>query len=136
GVFGFELITCLAGFFHLYGRVTFFALPALCIAACAVPTWRWARRVARHLPARRRTSAPGALSLAVVVFGIVGLVMVYFLILTPENIQFDSRWKHLALAEEFAVEGGIRRFPEGMSFAARTHFTSFLYTWAQLLPWG
>ena len=39
--------------------------------------------------------------------------MVYFLILSPDNAAYDARWKHIAVAETYAVEGGIRRFPEG-----------------------
>ncbi|HEX6766423.1 MAG TPA: hypothetical protein VF103_13115, partial [Polyangiaceae bacterium] len=52
----------------------------------------------------------------------------------PENVQFDSRWKHMSLAEDWVAYGGLRRRDEGWLFAARPHMTSLLYTWAFLLP--
>ncbi|HEX9619895.1 MAG TPA: hypothetical protein VF989_07165, partial [Polyangiaceae bacterium] len=77
-----------------------------------------------------------AFAFAVVAFGCGGLLMLWFLVLTPDNVQFDSRWKHMALAEDFVAHGGMRRFPEGWIIAARPHMASFLYTWAFLLPDG
>src|SRR5690606_17017367 len=62
--------------------------------------------------------------------------MIYAFVLTPDNVMFDSRWKHLAIAESFAAHGGIFRFAEGWMFAARPHFASYLYTWAFLIPGG
>jgi len=67
-------------------------------------------------------------------FGFVALLAVYFLILSPENVQFDSRWKHLALAEDYVAYGGIRPLREGWVFDSRPHFTSYLFSWAFLLP--
>jgi hypothetical protein len=49
----------------------------------------------------------------IVAFGLVLLAMIYFKILTPENAQFDARWQHLALTEQYARVGFIRRFGEG-----------------------
>lgn len=84
---------------------------------------------------RRAPSAPRrwtrTLSIA---FGFIGLGMVYFTMLTPGNVQFDSLWKHMALAEDYVAHGGIRRSTEGWVFAARPHLTSYLYSWAFLLP--
>jgi hypothetical protein len=49
-------------------------------------------------------------------------------------VQFDSRWKHMSLAEDWVAWGGLRRRDEGWLFAARPHITTLLYTWAFLLP--
>ena len=117
---------------HGYNRVTFFAVPCAIVLA----TWQWlagfARRAARVL--RRPAPRPSALRLVCIAFGFIGLLMVYFLVLTPENVQFDSRWKHMALAEDYVAHGGIRRSTEGWLFAARPHLISYLYSWAFLLP--
>src|SRR5690606_23373510 len=72
--------------------------------------------------------------LLVFAFGFLAFGMVYFLVLTPENVQFDSRWKHMALAEDYVVHGGLRRATEGWAFSARPHMTSYLFVWAFLAP--
>ena len=60
----------------------------------------------------------------------------YFNILTPENLQFDSRWKHTALAEEYAATGGVRRFAEGWTVETNPHLATYVYLWGFLLPFG
>jgi hypothetical protein len=67
-------------------------------------------------------------------FGIAGVGMLYFLILTPDNIAYDARWYHLPLAEQYAVHGGIRRFEEGWYQSTFPHLSSFLYSWAFQVP--
>lgn len=135
GVFEFELLMFVAGVLQLYHWVLFYALPAGMIAAGGWPLWRWSRRAIRRVrEARQRFRRPSLASMAIIAFGFVAFGMIYFLILTPENVQFDSRWKHIALAEQYVVSGGIRRFPEGWTIATRPNFTSYLYTWAFLAP--
>ena len=140
GVFCYQVLLWGLGAAHAYHPITFFAVPILPAALVAWPVWRDARKLWRRLRARRPEIAPSlgprplGLGLLALLFGMGGLLMVYFSILTPDNIQFDSRWKHMALAEDFVVHGGIRRFPEGWVFSARPHATSFLYAWAFLLP--
>jgi len=38
-----------------------------------------------------------------IAFGFVAFLAIYFEVMTPDNVQFDSRWKHMALAEDFAA---------------------------------
>ena len=67
-------------------------------------------------------------------FGLAGVGMVYFLILTPDNIAYDAQWYHLPIAEHYAAQGAVRPFVEGWYQGALPHLASFLYTWAFLLP--
>lgn len=137
GAFEWFLAINVAGFLQLYRPPLFVALPLIFLGAGFVPLRRYLTRAYRHLRHARRRAAPAPLwTWAVLAFGLVGAAMVYFLILTPDNIQFDSRWKHLALAEEYVVSGGIRRFPEGNTVATYPHLATFIYTWAFLLPGG
>jgi len=135
GMFGFELLMFLAGLLQLFRGWLFFGLPAACIAVGARPLWQRACRAFRHVAAaRRRTQMRPAFQLALIAFGLFQLGLIYFAILTPDNAQFDARWKHLAIAEDFVAQGGLRRFSEGWIFSTRVHFTSYLYTWAFLAP--
>jgi hypothetical protein len=100
--------------------------------------WHTTRRVVRHVRHARRTFAKPApwYVWPVVVFGVLGLGMIYFTLMTPHNVQFDSRWKHMALAEQYAATGGIRRFPEGWTVATNPHLATFVYLFAFMLPVG
>lgn len=132
GSLGFYFATFLLGVVQGYRTLAFFALPLGIIALSFReyrPLAQRCLRVFRTPPERR--SHWRLLGFA---FGFIGLLMVYFLVLTPENIQFDSRWKHMALAEDYAAHGGIRRSTEGWLFAARPHLVSYLYSWAFLIP--
>jgi len=137
GVFGFFLAMFVAGVLQLYGTVLFFVLPVLLFAPGAPSLWRYLRRLRRHVRAHQKTREPRPLwHYAVMLFGLGGLLMVYFVILHPEHAQFDARWKHLALAEEYWASGGIRRFPEGWTVATYHHLVSYLFTWGFMVPGG
>ncbi|HET7541750.1 MAG TPA: hypothetical protein VFK05_17870 [Polyangiaceae bacterium] len=135
GLFEFELCMFVAGILHLYRAGLFFALPLLLITLSFNElSGLWRRLVRRWRKLGRTTRPLGAVGLVGVAFGFVALLAVYFLILSPENVQFDSRWKHLALAEDYVAYGGVRRLGEGWVFDSRPHFTSYLFSWAFLLP--
>jgi len=135
GLFEFELCMFLAGLLHLYRAGLFFALPLLLITVNVNELYAlWRRLVQRRRLLGRKARPLGAVGLLGIAFGFVGLLAVYFLILSPENVQFDSRWKHLALAEDYVAYGGVRRLDEGWVFDSRPHFTSYLFSWAFLLP--
>ena len=60
-------------------------------------------------------------------------IAIYLTIMTPENAQFDSRWKHMGLAEEWVARGGIERFPEGLTGnPAALH--KLLFAWGFMAP--
>lgn len=135
GVYVFALGMLLGGLFGLYGPVFFVALPLALLLVSGRASSRTARRLYRHLRARRQRATPASFwALPITVFGLLGVGMVYFAILTPENVAFDARWQHLAIAEHYAAEGAVRRFPEGWIVGASPRLASYLYTWAFLLP--
>ncbi|WP_437811451.1 hypothetical protein [Sorangium sp. So ce1078] len=137
GVFEFAFLMSVAGLLRLYGPVLFVVLPLAMLGAGLAPLRRYLTRAIRHVRRERRRAPPAPLwTYGVLALGLLGVGMVYFVILTPDNVQFDSRWKHLALAEEYAVTGGIRRFPEGWTVETYPHFATFVYSWAFLLPRG
>lgn len=135
GLYVFFLGMILGGLIGIYGTPFFIALPLGMLASGARPAARRIRRFARHVRSRRER-APGASpwALPIIVFGLLGIGMVYFAILTPNNVAFDSRWQHLAVAEHYVAEGAVRPFPEGWFVGASPHLASFVYTWAFLLP--
>jgi hypothetical protein len=132
GLFEFELAMLLAGAVHSF-RWPLFVLMPLAFIAGGMPAlgelWRGWRALFR-----RRRPPLGLTSALAIGFGILVFAMIYFAMLSPENVQFDSRWKHMSLAEDWVAWGGLRRKDEGWLFAARPHMTSLLFTWAFLLP--
>lgn len=135
GLYVFFLGMLLGGLAGLYGTAFFVALPLAMIGLGARPFLRTTSRLLRHRRFRRATAAPTSpWALPIALFGFLGVGMVYFAILTPNNVAFDSRWQHLPIAEHYVAEGAVRRFPEGWYVGASPHLSSFVYTWAFLLP--
>ena len=131
GVVLFYLAMNVLGMIHGLHRVTFFALPLAMMAVGAKPLWRDCQqrfRRDRQLASRRQPVSP--VHVAIWIFGLAVLAMIYFKMLTPENVQFDARWKHLALAEQYAHLGFIPRFAEGWTVATNPHLASLLFAWA------
>jgi hypothetical protein len=132
GLFAFELAMLVLGIAHAFRGLAFFAVPVAFLAGgfsgLRQLLGRW-----RALFTRTRPHL-GLVGLASIAFGLLVFAMIYFAALTPENVQFDSRWKHMSLAEDWVAYGGLRRRDEGWLFAARPHMTSLLYSWAFLLP--
>src|SRR6185437_4898602 len=137
GVFVFYFVLSLLGFVHLYGAPLFYLLPASMLAAGGPSLFRLTRRYARgvaHLRSKR--PGPPLLAYAIIAFSVIGFGLIYFNILKPDNLQFDSRWKHTALAEEYAASGGVRRFAEGWTVETNPHLATYVYLWGFLLPFG
>lgn len=134
GVFAFFAAFFLLGLLGLLGTALFWLLPAGMIAVGALPLWSYAKRWRSHRAAlRRRSPPPSPWSWVAWAFGLAALGMVYFLILTPANISYDARWKHLAIAEQYAAQGFVGPFLEGWYPGAAPHLPSFLYAWALLI---
>jgi hypothetical protein len=133
GVFTFETLMFLLGLVKLWGTGLFVGLPLALLASNATAVRGIARR-ARRLWGTGQRLPPAAI--VAILFGLGILALIYFCILTPYNVQFDARWKHMALAEDYVASAGVRRMDEGWVFSMRPHFTSFAYAWAFLLPFG
>lgn len=141
GVFEFELVMFGLGLLRLFKPFMFVAAPVATVVAGGTAllqdmrhVQKWLRRLSRSPNGANRLPAQRAFRWAIVAFGVVGLLMIYFIIITPHNVQFDARWKHLALAEDFVAHGGVHPFSEGWVFGARPHMVSLLYSWAFLWP--
>ncbi|HET9957384.1 MAG TPA: hypothetical protein VFQ61_22955, partial [Polyangiaceae bacterium] len=134
GQLAFEYLLFLVGLCQGYRAFAFYLVPLAFLALGGGGLLALLRRTQRILA--RPAPPRSLLRFATLAFGCAALGMIYFLILTPDNVQFDARWKHMALAEDYAAHGGIHRSPEGWMFAARPHITSYLYAWAFLIPSG
>jgi len=134
GFFGFFLMMFVLGLSGLYGGVLFFGLPLAMIAVGVRPLWR---EVAPRAEAWLRTAKPPSFLHGIAIaFGALCLALIYFAILSPANVSFDSDWKHLGVAQHYAASGGIVRFDEGWLPGAAPHLASVIYAWAFLLPLG
>ncbi len=136
GVLVFFLAMFLGGILGLYRPAFAVALPLVMVATTGSSTFRYVRRAFRRIgSARRRPHAAAPAGwIPMAVYGLLGIGMIYFLILTPENAAYDSRWYHLGLAEHYVAEGAIRASPDGSFLAALPQLASILYAWALMLP--
>jgi hypothetical protein len=128
GVFAFQIAIFVLGLAGLLGVGTFFLLPAVFAIAGARGLVRDGRDLRNHTLPR---SLP---QLAVLLFGVAGVGLIYFPLLSPETFSWDAQWYHLPIAQQYALQGAIRPFPEGWWMDGAPHAASLVYTWAFLLP--
>jgi hypothetical protein len=134
GVFAFQLALYVLGMLGLYGAPTFFALPLVFLAAGGRPFFHSLRRAWLHLRSRRLSSRLSPIAWLAICFGVASLIALYLPCMSPVNSSFDARWRHMYIAEQYALQGGIRRFDEGWVLGASPQFTPLLYTWGFLCP--
>ena len=70
---------------------------------------------------------------AAIVAGVILLGLAYLQCMTPAALNYDSRWYHLAIAEDYAREGGIVAFPADYN-RSFPHLASMVNAWGWLLP--
>ena len=137
GILLYVWATFILGLCGGLGTISFFALPAAFLAIGArdmiAVLRRFKGRVAPLFKARFSVPWPVAIALCI---GIVGLLLVYVPILTPDNLQYDTRWYHLPIAQQYASSGKVEPFYEGWFLGAYPHLSSMLYSWALLAPVG
>lgn len=136
GLYAFVLGVFLAGLAGLLVPAFFYLWPSALIAASGRAFPRFVLRLLRHSRAVFRRFPPSFTGYVAPLFGFAGAAMIYFTILAPENVAYDSRWYHLAIAEHYVAEGAVRAFAEGWFPGTLPHLASYLYTWAFLLPGG
>lgn len=136
GVLSFFLLVFVAGLFGLLRPWFSVAMPLVAIGAGAPALFRDGKRFVRHVRAARARGVRARpwYFTPITVFGALGLALVYYSILSPRNIAFDSHFYHLGIAQQYATEGGIRRFTDGWVPGALPQLASVLYTWAFTLP--
>ena len=133
GIFAYALAMFVLGIVHGLSAVTFFALPLAGIAIGFDDLRRAGAGLKRLVPVGLR-GPPGVLAVAGLVLGVLGVTALYLDLLTPGNLSYDTRWYHLALAEDYAASGAVRRFGEGSFLGTVPQLATYLYTWAFLLP--
>jgi hypothetical protein len=136
GTLAFFVVMFGGGLLGLYGTPFSIAMPLVLVFAGAPLTVRRLRPAVRKLVAmRRRPRPPRPLWFwPILAFGMGGLGLTYFAILSPRNIAFDSTFYHLGLAQQYATEQAIRPFVEGWLPGALPQLASVLYTWCLMLP--
>ncbi len=130
GVVGFGLLGAL-------GTTFAFVWPLALLGSGGFSLLQHVRKRARraaYLRARIPALQPRLTSRLVSAFGIANLVILYLTILLPDNVGYDSRWYHLAIAEHYAAGGRVAAFAEGWYQGTLPHLASFIYTWAFLVP--
>ncbi|HKO94245.1 MAG TPA: hypothetical protein VJU61_23990, partial [Polyangiaceae bacterium] len=139
GALGFGCVWFLLGLLGAFRVWSFALVPSAFLAVGARPGLRWLGRYRRHGALLRRKTPrrlPGWLSTLSVSFGVLGLGLLYATLLTPDNVAYDARWYHLAAAEQYAVQHGIRPFLDGWFVGAYPQLATWIYSWAFLLPTG
>ncbi|MBK9266959.1 MAG: hypothetical protein IPM54_45190 [Polyangiaceae bacterium] len=136
GVIFFYFVMFGGGLLGIYGHVFAVVMPIVVFGLGAVPLLRHVRRSVRHFRAARARvkGQPSPWLYPILLFGAAGVAMIYFAILSAKNIAYDAYFYHLGLAQQYAVEGAIRAFPEAWLPAAIPHLASVLYTWTFILP--
>lgn len=132
GVVAFTIAMYAGGVLALYRPWFAIALPIAMFLAGAPALWRLiesCRQRALSTPAARL----GPWATAAIVGGVLCVALAYLQSMTPSALNYDSRWYHLTVAQDYAREGRIVRFPADFN-KAFPQLASFIYTWNWLLP--
>lgn len=98
-----------------------------------LPTVVDALRNANAEPRETRSTLGHFLGIAATAFGIVGVGMLYAGTLDLSSFNFDAKWYHVPLAQDYARLGVMTAFP-GENHKAYPHLMSMVHTWALLVP--
>lgn len=133
GVFGFTLGWFALGLVRCWTPLAALLWPLV----CGAPGWLELRRARPSW--RRWLKAHGPLrlsgwALVVGALALLGLVLVYLPLIHPDNLTFDARFYHQALAEHYVAERGITPFRDGWIPAGCPQLATYLYSWAYALP--
>jgi len=133
GVVSFALAMYLAGSVALFRPWFAVLLPLLMLALGASSFVVYFPR-----GGGRRTSTPSTwtsrlLTAAVLLFGLLCVFVLYLQCLPPGSLNYDSRWYHLTVSEDYAREGRIVPFLADYNKALPA-LTGLVHTWAWLLP--
>ena len=134
GVFVFFLASFLFGITGLYGLPFFVLAPASLFVLGGRDFLRTLARLRRHTRRFEARLTMGPLEGAILLFGCIGVLLVWFPCLTPENASYDARWYHLPIAEHYVAAGRIAPFTEGPVVGALPQLASLLYAWALSAP--
>jgi hypothetical protein len=135
GMVAFTVAMYLAGALALYRTWVAIALPIGMLAAGGPSLVDLARAIRANRKTATAAVSPwsGPLGGVAVVVGAIFVGLVYLQCMTPEALNYDSRWYHLAIAQDYAREGRIVPFPADYN-KAFPHLASIVHTWGWLLP--
>lgn len=131
GVVIFVLGMYAGGYLHLFGPAFAVALPAAMILSSARPVIRAWR--ARASDPAASNAGIGGLSTVAIVVGVLAVGIIYLGAMSPDAVNYDASWNHLAIAQDYAREGRIVSFPADWN-RNFPHLGSVLNTWAFLVP--
>ncbi|HET6280257.1 MAG TPA: hypothetical protein VFH73_04800, partial [Polyangia bacterium] len=132
GLVAFVMGMFAGGLLRTYGPVFALALPAVLISG-GVPAGVAALRRLRGRPSGLSGANQGLLSRAMVAAGILGVGLLYLGVMSPAALNHDAAWNHLVVAQDYAREGRMVRFP-GDWVKNLPHLGSVVNTWAFLVP--
>jgi hypothetical protein len=130
GVVAFTLAMYAAGALGWYNRVFAISLPAVMTAFGARELVARVR-AARAALEERRPSQPWVW--IVTAFGTLGVGLVYLQLLSPDALNYDATWYHVASAQDYAREGRIVRYLAQYAPNA-PQLATLLHTWGFILP--
>ena len=132
GAVAFTMAMYVAGALGIYRPLFAIALPLTMIGVGGPAFWRFARQCRQ-----KAAAVPGErlhpLAAAAICGGVLCLGLLYLQCMTPEALNYDSRWYHLTVAQDYAREGRIVRFPADYN-KAFPQLASLIHTWGWLVP--
>ncbi len=134
GLVAFTLGMYALGALGLFRSWSALGLAALMTLAGARELYRLSRAAVRA-SRNRRPSSPTAALLGWLAAGLgfIALALLYLQTLTPDAVNFDASWYHIPIAQDYAREGALVRFPSDYN-RAFPHLMSVAFTWGFLVP--
>jgi hypothetical protein len=132
GVVAFVMAMYVGGALALYGPVFAVVLPGLMLLVGApdlaflARDW-WAQHKARPNPPLH------PLVTTAIVLGVLCCGLLYLQCMTPEALNYDSKWYHLTVAQDYAREGRIVAFP-GDYNKNMPQLTGLVHAWGWMVP--
>ena len=130
GVVAFTLAMYAGGALGLYGTTWALLLPLALIGVGGRAGVRLGRQLLAELG---RPVSRGPLSIAIGVFGVFCVGVIYMQLMTPDSLNYDATWYHLTIAQDYARAGRIVAFP-GDYNKNFPQLTSLVHTWGWLVP--
>jgi hypothetical protein len=116
-VFGVGMF--LLGLAGALGWFTLVAWPLVLIFAGRASFFSTVRRFVRHHRSRSRDRGVPAGWVPLSLAGALGLLFLYYPLLSPATFNHDTRWYHMAMAEHYVREGGMGAAPSERRREAR-----------------
>lgn len=136
GLVAFTLMMYGAGALGLFRSWVALVLPVGMLLAGAPSLWQdgMARR-ARSPGAAPSGTGPftGTVKRVALGIGLACIALLYLQSMTPEALNYDARWYHLTISQDYAREGRIVPFLADYN-KAFPHLASIVQTWVWLIP--